>query len=185
MKKLFIALCLTLMALPVVAQEGIKVDNSSIDKGFWFAVEAAGMPAFANNGTNAVYTQADVIIGYRFDQFFRVGVGASPRYLFSSTKVSSGNFFPPAKWNNFDLPVYLDLRGNFVSQESKKVVPYWSVDLGYEIGHGVYGSPTVGLRFGGLRNDFLVGVTYSFNYTKGSFQDFMVHAVGLKVGFEF
>ena len=181
MKKLFIALCLTLMALPVVAQE----DNSSIDKWFLFAVQATGAPAFANNGTNAVFAQADLILGYRFDEFFKVGVGVSPRYLIANTPIGSANFFPPAKWGSFDLPVYLDLRGNIVSQESRKAVPYWNVDLGYEIGHGLYASPTLGYRFGGPRNDFLVGLTYMFTYTKGSFQTFLVHAVGLRVGFEF
>ena len=62
-------------------------------------------------------------------------------------------------------------------------VPWWSVDLGYSIPEGFYASPTVGVRVGGPRNNFIAGVTYIFQSVAAAKTSY--HAVGLRLGYEF
>ena len=112
--------------------------------------------------------RADFILGYRTGEFFKLGPGVSPGIIAGS----------------FNMPVYLDLRGNIISQESRMVVPYWSLDAGYTFGQiykGLYASPTVGVRVGMPRNDFIAGLSYILQFVPGS----ALHAVGLRIGFEF
>lgn len=176
MRRLILILSLALMMLPAMAQEhtGYKlpdapkrakyIDFPSLDKGLWFAVQATPA-AFLNAGLSG---RADLILGYRAGEFFRFGPGISPGLVNGS----------------FNLPVYLDIRGNLISQESRMAVPYWSIDAGYTFGQevkGLYASPTVGVRVGMPRNDFIAGLTYILQLVPGS----ALHAVGLRIGYEF
>ena len=177
MRKLLLTIGFALMLIPAAAQQehtGYRlpdepkrakyVDYPSLNTGFWFAVQAT--PAFATE--EGFIFQADVVAGYRGGEFFRFGPGVSARFAPSG----------------FALPVYLDLRGNIISQESRMVVPYWSLDAGYTFAtdyKGIYASPTVGIRVGMPRNDFIAGFTYILQL---GFED-PVHAVGLRLGFEF
>ena len=125
-------------------------------------------PAF---GTEGVTAQADLIAGFRTGEWFKAGLGVSPKYV-----VNQGGVV---------LPIYLDLRGNIISQESRMSVPYWSFDAGYTVGSlykGLYLSPTAGVRVGMPRNNFIAGLTYILQQTgPGDF----AHGVGLRIGYEF
>lgn len=179
MKKFFAIVAFGLMMLPALAQNhtGYKlpdepkrakyIDFPSQDKGLWFAVQGTPVVYFGD-GVPLFGAQADVIAGYRFGEFFKVGAGVSPGWL----------------WGAFSMPVYLDLRGNLISQESRMAVPYWSLDAGYNVGQrkGLYASPTVGVRVGMPRNDFLAGVTYILQTVPGGI---VMHGVGLRIGYEF
>ena len=175
MRKLLAIMAFGLMMLPALAQNHTGyalpeepkrakyIDFPSQDKGLWFAVQAT--PAFVLNG--GVLAQADLIAGYRAGEFFRVGAGVSPGLLAGA----------------FSMPVYLDIRGNIISQESRMAVPYWSIDAGYNVGayKGFYASPTAGVRVGMPRNNFIAGLTYILQTVRGG----AMHGVGLRIGYEF
>ncbi len=176
MRKLICAAALVLLMVPALAQNHTGytlpdqpkrakyIDFPSQDKGLWFAAQATGA-YFASEGLGV---QADLIAGYRVGEFFRIGAGVSPGVLGGS----------------FRMPVYLDLRGNIISQESRMAVPYWSLDAGYSLGSvykGLYLSPTVGVRVGMPRNDFIAGLSYMLQMVPGS----ALHGVGIRLGYEF
>ena len=175
MRKLIAIAALALMMVPALAQNHTDytlpqqpkrakyVDFPSQDQGLWFAVQIT--PGFADG----FFAQADLIAGYRAGEFFRLGAGLSPQF--------SGN--------GLSLPVYLDLRGNIISQESRMAVPYWSMDAGYSFlaNNGLYLSPTVGVRVGMPRNDFIAGLTYILIAPLGAGGPY--NAVGLRLGYEF
>ena len=177
MRKMIMVIGFVLMLVPSFAQNhtdytlseepkrGKYIDFPSQNKGLWFAVQVTP----ATTTIEGPFTlQADLIAGYRTGEFFKIGAGVSPKY--------SGA--------GFVLPVYLDFRGNLISQESRMAVPYWSLDAGYTIGDvykGIYVSPTVGVRVGMPRNDFIAGLTYIFQKVPGS----AVNSVGIRLGYEF
>jgi len=175
MKKLIAVAAFVLMMVPALAQNHTGyalpeepkrakyIDFPSQDKGFWFAVQAA--PAVMTS--EGFSGQLDLMLGYRFGEFFKVGPGVSPRFSASG----------------FSMPIYLDLRGNIISQESRMAVPYWSLDAGYSIGNvkGIYASPTFGVRVGMPRNNFIAGLSYILQGSGSG----LLHGVGLRIGFEF
>ena len=182
MKKLTLIFSLTLMLIP--ARLSAQADN---DKGFWCAASISPAAAFASNGSRATFAQADIVLGYRFSEFFKIGVGVGPRYVIP-VNANTTMMFPKGQFNTIDLPAYLDLRGSLKSQESSKVVPYWSVDAGYGIGQGLYASPTIGIRIGQPRGSFLVGLSYIFqhyDYSKAQMENQIAHVAGLRLGYEF
>lgn len=176
MRKLIALAATVLLAVPVLAQNHTGyalpeepkraryIDFPSQDQGLWFAAQVS--PAiFLHEGFNI---GADLIAGYRLGEFFRVGAGISPGVL----------------GGVFRMPVYLDLRGNIISQESRMAVPYWNLDAGYSVSsvyNGLYVSPTVGVRVGMPRNDLIAGVTYMLQLVPGS----ALHGIGLRLGYEF
>ncbi|MBO6170417.1 MAG: hypothetical protein J6O51_10710 [Bacteroidales bacterium] len=148
--------------LPEVPNRAKYIDFPSLDRGLWFATQLT--PGY--NMTQGFFAQADLIAGYRFGEFIKVGAGLSPRYGAAG----------------FALPIYLDARGNIISQESRMAVPYWNLDAGYTIKQGLYLSPTIGVRVGEPRNNFLAGATYILQQLgPGVFS----HAIGIRLGYEF
>ena len=182
MRKLIILAFFVLMAVPSFAQNhqdytlpdapkrSRYIDYPSQYKGLWFAVQAT--PAYAS--LEGITGQVDFILGYRTGEWFRVGAGVSPKF---STEAG------------FGLPVYLDLRGNIISQESRMAVPYWSFDAGYTISStnsGLYLSPTLGVRVGMPRNNFIAGLTYIMQQLPSPVSSSRLsHGVGLRIGYEF
>lgn len=179
MKKFILIALLALVAVPSFAQNhkdytlpdapkrSRYIDYPSQYKGLWFAVQAT--PAFASQ--EGITGQIDLIAGYRTGEWFRVGAGVSPKFSANA---------------GFALPVYLDLRGNIISQESRMAVPYWSLDAGYTISpsnSGLYVSPTVGVRVGMPRNNFIAGITYILQTLPGGSAP--SHGAGLRIGYEF
>ena len=182
MKKLICILSLSLMLIPASLSAQTQNDN-----GFWCAATISPAAAFASNSSRATFAQADVVLGYRFSEFFKVGVGVGPRYVIP-VNANTTMMFPKGQFDKIDLPIYLDLRGSLMSQADKKVVPYWSVDGGYGIGQGFFASPTLGIRIGQSRGSFLVGLSYIFqhyDYSKAAMADQFAHAAALKLGYEF
>ncbi len=184
MKRLILVFSLALMLIPASLMGQAKhkdytlpeepnrakyIDFPSLDKGLWFAVQAT--PAFFSTG-GGFGIHGELIAGYRFGEFIKVGAGIAPGIIGSS----------------FNMPIFLDARGNIISQESRMAVPYWNVDIGYSVGQvykGFYASPTVGIRIGMPRNDFLAGLTYMMQIVPAIPNSSVVHGIGLKLGFEF
>lgn len=184
MKRLICILSFALVLVPstIFAQEENSVSLPTQDKGLWFAAQLAPAAAFAN-GTRATIAQIDLLVGYKFSEFFKVGVGVTPRYV-APVNENVSMMFPPAMYSGVDIPVVLDLRGSILSQKNAKVAPFWSLDAGYTIGQGPCASPTLGVRIGKPKGSFLAGLKYMFQYYGGAL-NVPAHAVGLSLGYEF
>lgn len=155
------------------------VDYEDNDKGFWWAAELSGGPSVFYEKANMGYSQLAIVGGYRFNDFIRAGVGLGARYYIDNKKVR-------AKSNAWSFPIYANLRGNFMPQDVRRVVPYWSVDVGATIRDGFFFSPTLGVRFGGKRSNMLVGISYTGQTMDTKWEsDKMVSLLSAKIGYEF
>ena len=177
MRKLIAILAFGLLMIPALAQnhtdynlpqEPVRapyIDFASLDQGLWFAFELAPTNFFV---MDKIALQVDLLAGYRVNEFLRVGAGIAPRLIAGY----------------FSLPIYADVRGNIISQESRMVVPYWSFDVGYSLGkyeRGLYVSPTAGIRIGMPRNNALVGLSYTLQGVPGM----VFHGIGIKIAYEY
>lgn len=170
--------------LPEKPKRAAYVHYADLDKGLWFAVQASVHTVFAYGSTDkaTALQGVELIAGYRFGEFFRLGGGVAIRHY-----LAPSDGFPIGKnkmmFGINALPVFLDLRGNIISQESRMAVPYWSFDAGYAVNEGLFLSPTVGVRIGRPRNDFIAGITYYMQ--KNDALNKIMHGFGLRIGFEF
>ncbi len=139
--------------LPDGKNSNAYVEYSEYEKGFWFAVETQGGYSCHFKSGNVAMWELDIIGGYRFNEFLRVGLGLGSRYYFNNHKVR----YSDIKWS---FPIYLNIRGNIIPSESRTVVPYYSFDIGGAIRDGFMFRPTIGIRVGSPRSAFLVGLSY-------------------------
>ncbi len=149
------------ITLPERPKRAKYVDYSVKQTGWWCAAQLGGG---YSTTTNAFFGQFDFVNGYRFSEFLKVGVGVSPRLGLKT------------------IPIYAEVRGNIISQEDTMFAFYWNGDVGYAINGGFYASPGVGMKFGGIRHNFLIGVHYTF---EGQKEGSPLHMVGLRIGYEF
>lgn len=165
------------------------VDFSSQQNGWWCAVElnngALFFPDTERMGDAPVTALSELafINGYRFSEFIKIGVGVAARFMYPNPELA------------VVVPVYFDVRGNIISQYSRNFAPYWQFDLGYSFDtgdgyySGIYLSPTLGMRFGGWRHNFLVGISYMGQTIRGvggvSGNSRFANAVCLRLSYEF
>lgn len=163
---------------PKTKQHGYR-DYSTQDKGFWCAVEAEGGSSIMVNSRNMQYVNLTYTAGYRICEYLRVGVGFGGRVYVNNEEVRDAS-------SRFCMPLYANLRGNFMSAYDRDGVPFWSVSVGAVTQEGFFASPEVGYSFGGLRNNFQIGISYTVsrldNYQK---QTKTFSYFGLKLGYEF
>lgn len=170
------------ITLPDRPKRGQYVDYSIKDSGWWCAAQLNGGVASTTDAHYSAVYQVDFVNGYRFSEFLKVGIGVSPRLY------GGGNGFPLREDGRsivYSLPIYVDLRGNIISQADTMFAPYWNVDLGYSINEGIYLSPCVGMKFGGIRHNFIVGISYGLQGHKTESYNKPIHLLGLKAGYEF
>lgn len=162
------------------------VEYTHNDTGFWFVAELQGGYSCRVNKGNVGLMELDAVIGYRVNEYFRFGVGVGGRYYFNNEEV---------RWSSVEwsFPIYANFRGNIIPTEYRKVVPYYSLDIGGSIRDGFMVRPTIGIRVGEPRNAFLLGLSYlgqevdSYELVpplvekKSKF----ISAVTLKIGYEF
>ena len=200
MVKRFCMLLMAALFLSIAANAQINevkrlpgVDNSNAqnkyydyDRGFWMAAEVNTAYACRMSHTNFGYAELDVVAGYRFSQYLKAGLGLGARYYTDNNAVRTTT----KKWA---LPIYLDVRGNFIPDDYRNVVPFYAVDLGASMQGGFLFRPTVGLRIGQKRNAFIVGLGYSGQDLKTygieelhliKYRKF-VSMINLKLGYEF
>lgn len=151
------------ITLPEKPKRAKYVDYSTKQTGWWCAAQLGA--GYATNGH--VFGQFDFVNGYRFSEFMKVGVGVSPRIGLNT------------------IPIYAQVRGNFISQEDTMFAFFWNADMGYAINGGVYASPSVGMRYGGIRHNVLISLYYAFEGQKPEMSDMSLHLVGLRIGYEF
>lgn len=181
--------------LPQAPQSRYR-DYSSAEKGFWAAAELAGGITVDHDSAIDMAYPVDLTFtfGYRFSEYLQVGVGAGFRYYVENSNARiyrSGDKYEDYEWA---FPIYGNLRGVFLSGQSRRVVPYWSVSVGHTINDGFMASPTLGLRFGAMeRHHFLLGLSYTAQQTRlhravdgGPISQFgCLHILQLKLGYQF
>ena len=154
-------------------------DYETQDNGFWFAAEAEGASSAMPVRRNMQFASATFTTGYRFNEFLRLGVGLGTRTYVNNADVRDTE-------NRFAFPVFANMRGNFISAYDRDGVPFWSINAGYAVNDGVFASPTIGYSFGGLRNNFLIGISYTISRFKDYKKENTTFSYfGLKLGYEF
>ncbi len=165
--------------------KGKYVDYSDQDKGWWCAVEAhaAGlwyddhaMGAFALTFTN----------GYRFSEYLKIGVGIGARYNLNH----DNDYAIYRQLHNIQapmsIPLFVNARGNIISQKSRMCVPFWNADIGYAILDNFFFDAGVGFRVGAKRNNFVMSANFMgqvINYEPDD-TDFG-SGILFKIGYEF
>ena len=214
MKKSFITLVgLVLGTFALFAQEQVPLppaapkspykDYTIQKSGFWWGGEVISGAALnfdpADNIKPVVPLQADVVLGYRFNEFIQVGGGFGFRYYFMNPNARAEYIVKDNKDKTiapFSVPIFVDARGVMISGRSRDIVPCWSFDVGYAINDGFMVAPMVGLRFGyNERHHFILGLTYMAQQTilkhepvqreDASWKPGFLHILGLKLAYEF
>jgi hypothetical protein len=202
MKRVLIALLLVLTTGQMMAQIRLPerpnrpkyVDHSEKTNGFWCTVEAnvGTFVTFKEGIKGAQKAGLTVAGGYMVNEFFKIGAGLGGNYYFNDSEQIRNTSM------KYNMPIFLDMRGNLTSQEVRNFVPYWSFDIGVAVHDGFFAAPTIGMRFGEMRDSWLLGLTVCFqqldkHWTEtdkqfaphGKVSPEMLSFIGLKVGYEF
>lgn len=186
MKKIISLFAAGLLSLGAFAQEVIMPSQPSrgitnleeLDRGYWLAAEATCMPTLMHDMTNFVQAGISLVNGYRFNEFFKAGVGVGLVYMTNVKNVNDGK---PRLY----VPLFLELRGDILSSKIYKAVPYWNVDFGYQFGNGLMANVGPGLRVGEKRNAFTVSAGYAFLQVPLPADVANYSGVFVRVGYEF
>ena len=189
MKKLFLFFALTTCIAANAQYRDVKMPNvpkqtnyrnyDSENSGFWNAIEVEGGSSIMVHSPNMQYVGATWTGGYRINEFLRVGAGLGVRYYVNNAGVRNTS-------NEFGVPIFANARGNFISAYDRDGVPFWSANIGGITNEGFFFSPTIGYSFGGLRNNFQIGISYTITSFKNYDKINMAYSYfGLKLGYEF
>lgn len=156
-----------LAATPETPKRAKYVDYETKDNGWWCAVELMGGGSVdVNYNPNFYNIGFSFINGYRFNQWIRIGVGVGFRYYITTNnsyyhenkyilenKIAEpkqlipqdaeapeykGKTYNGSPWS---IPLFIDIRGNFITNDTRQVVPYWAFDLGWSFsGSYLYGT---------------------------------------------
>lgn len=149
------------------------------DKGYWCAIEVGGGSTAMDNMKNIAMVAASYTNGYRFGQFLKVGVGVSVLYYPNNKNVRQSA-------NHFSVPIFLNVRGNALPDDTRMTVPFWSVNVGTSVSDGFFLTPAVGLRIGEKRSAFLLSVAYTLRHLDSYPENVNnYHGALLKLGYEF
>lgn len=149
------------------------------DAGFWCAVEVDAGSSVMEHKKNMQYTSLAFTGGYRINEFLRFGAGFGLRMYVNNAEVRNSD-------SKIGIPIFANIRGNIISAYDRDGVPFWSFNIGGITNDGFFASPTLGYSFGGLRNNFQVGINYSIVRFKDSNKNNVSYSyIGLKLGYEF
>lgn len=148
----------SLSTVPAEPKRAKYVDYETKDNGWWCAVELMGGGSVdVNYNPNLYNIGFSFINGYRFNQWVRIGVGVGFRYyittgnsFYTENQQYAGTsiyepkqrmpqgYAPAPEYNGktysgtpWSVPLFLDIRGNFITNDTRQVVPYWAFDLGW------------------------------------------------------
>ena len=166
--------------MPEAPKQSKYTEFSQNDRGYWWSTDVAVGPALVFHEKTLLTTGVNFVNGYRFDDYLRLGIGIGAQYhALHNDDIRDTD----VKWT---MPIFLNARCNFVSQEVREIVPFWSVDLGGVIRDGFMFTPSIGARIGAQRSAFLISLGYSLrtidakeNHAKT--RNYIV----LKLGYEF
>ena len=189
-KTLMLLLAITVSSMVMAQYRDVKLppesprsryyDSDRADKGFWSAAEFLGGSTVSTEYPCAQHLQLTWTVGYRFNQYIRIGAGLGGKvYVHNGSKLRAAE-------SNWAVPFFFNARGNFMAQEDRGYSPYWSMNVGYVVKDGFFMSPTLGIRFGAKRSDFLLGVTYSLNRIDNlNVVGTYAHSLMLTLGYEY
>lgn len=169
--------------IPKVGHDNEQQNYRTLENGFWVATELSGGASCNVDSRNLYFSELDVTFGYRFSQFFKIGVGLGPRYYFHQAGLRRSHI----RWA---MPLYATVRGNIMSSVYRNVVPYWGLEAGATVRDGLMFRPTIGIRFGEQRNAFTLGLSYmgqelaTYN-DRGEKDKKYTNFVCLRLGYEF
>jgi len=176
------------LAGTVLAQERVirmpeapaaKLNIAEADNGFWCVIEAGGGSTLMEGWRNVAMLGLSYTGGYRLNQYLKVGAGLGILYYPNGENVRSTS-------RKLAMPIFLNLRGNILSDEYRQTVPFWSVNVGTTMPDGFFMTPSVGLRFGEKRNAFLVSLGYTLRHLKTvSAHGSNYSGALVKIGYEF
>ena len=190
MKKLFITTFLLMamlsgyaqyreVKLPKVPKQTNYRNYEADDKGFWCAFEAETGSSVMEQLPNMQYANLSWTGGYRLSEFLRLGAGLGVRYYYHNSDVRNTD-------TKLSIPIFANVRGNFISAYDRDGVPFWSVNIGGITHERFFASPTFGYSFGGLRKNFQIGVSYMISCFENSDKENKVYSsFGVKLGYEF
>lgn len=149
------------------------------NSGYWCSIELNGGSTLMESSNNVALVSAEFTNGYRLSQWIKVGAGIGVMYYPNNNNVRDTN-------NHLSMPLFVNVRGNMLSEEIRRTVPYWSLNIGTSLPDGLFLTPTVGLRVGEKRSAFLVGVSYTLRHLK-TCPGCMTNYSGamVKLGYEF
>lgn len=194
------------VVVPETPKRAPYIDYDTQKKGWWCAVEIMGGgtvdvnydPHFYNIGLS-------FINGYRFNQFIRIGIGLAFRYYIPAinkdyqvydkipglyepknanfevedTREGSQYKYHGAPWA---IPLFIDIRGNLISNDTRMCVPYWAFDIGYSFSnYAPYGLKGILSEDG---NAGMAVTDYNFDNVKKSVGEgfFFAPTLGIKIG---
>lgn len=166
--------------MPKVPKKEKYTEFTLKDKGYWCSVELCVAPSVRFHETCMWTSTLSFVNGYRFSDYLRLGVGIGANYYFANNDVARDT---DIKWT---MPIFVNARGNFMSQEVKEIVPFWSIDIGGAMRDGFLFNPSIGCRIGERRSAFLASIGYSYRGIDAkkrlsNNRSFIV----LKIGYEF
>ncbi|MBQ6208265.1 MAG: hypothetical protein IJK42_00630 [Prevotella sp.] len=160
-------------------QPVVKNNIAEKDNGYWCAVEFGGGSTVMDNMKNIAVAGGSFTNGYRFNQYLKVGLGVGVLYYPNNKNVRASD-------NHFSVPVYFNARGNILSDDIRRTVPFWSANIGTSVSDGFFFTPAFGLRIGEMRSAFLISIAYTYRRLDAQpdkVKDY--HGALLKLGYEF
>ncbi len=164
--------------MPEQPSKGLNIADENNVK-YWCAIDLGGGSTAMENMKNVVMMGASFVGGYRFSQYLKIGVGLGALYYPNSNNVRDAR-------THLAMPLFVNARGNILSDDIRRMVPYWSVNVGTTIPDGFFMTPSIGLRIGEKRNAFLASIGYTLRHMK-TYPECTTNFSGvlLKLGYEF
>lgn len=189
MKNLVILLLMVSLSCVSLAQERkIRMPESPTpsnnmaeddENSLWCAIEVGGGATVMENKKNVALVGASYTGGFRFNQYMKLGIGIGILYYPNNDNVRDTK-------NHLAMPLFINARGNILSDATRHTVPYWSLNTGVTFPDGLFLTPTIGLRIGEKRNAFLIGISYSLRHLKSYSKNTQNYSgVLFKLGYEF
>lgn len=156
-----------------------QINIAQEDDGYWCSIEFNGGSTLMEQMKNIALINLEFTNGYRFSQYLKVGAGIGVTYYPNNSNVRSRD-------KKLSMPLFLNVRGNILSDETRQSVPYWSFNVGTSLPDGFFMTPTIGLRIGEERSALLLGLSYTLRHFKSYPENISGYSGAMfKIGYEF
>lgn len=175
---MFLSVSVSAQYKDVILPQKPQTSKYEIPEAIWCAFEADASSSIMEHKANMQFFNISCVGGYRFSEYLRIGIGVGGRVYVNNADLRNTD-------SKFGFPIFVNARGNFISAYDRDGVPFWSINVGGTTNEGVFINPTIGYSFGGIRNNFYVGLSYTLNQFKDYMQlDQSYSYIGLKIGYE-
>lgn len=189
MRNIFIVCVLQFVLVPAFSQSrDIKMPNEHLTNivniaekksGYWCSIDFEGGSTLMEKSKNLAMSGVNFTNGYRFNQYLKAGIGIGALYYINNDNVRS-------RERALAMPLYINVRGNILSDEIRKNVPFWSVNVGTTLSDGFFLTSGVGLRIGEMRSAFTIGLNYMLrNIDSQPGKHDYYSGASVKIGYEF